>query len=109
MLQTQIFDESRFQNMLIEERDMEIRQLLKQQQEINLIFKDMATLVEDQSEMVDNIRSNITSSTKDVNKATKFLNEAEKEQKTGLKLALGILVATITTVSAATLAIIFGT
>ena len=108
-MQTQIYNHSDFQNMFIEERDGEIRQLLKQQQEINLIFKDMATLVEDQSEMVDDIRSNITSSTKDVNKATKFLNEAEKEQKTGLKLAFGILVATMTTVSAATLAVIFGT
>lgn len=108
-MQTQISNHSDFQNMLIEERDMEMRQLLKQQQEINLIFKDMATLVEDQGEMVDDIRSNITSSTKEVDKATKFLNEAEKEQKTGLNLALGILVATMTTVSAATLAIIFGT
>ena len=104
MLQYNQYD---FQNMIIAEREQEIRQLLKQQQDVNAIFKDIATLVEDQGEVVDDIRSNITSSAKDVTKGTKFLEEAEESQKTGIKLALGILIATITTISAATLGIIF--
>lgn len=98
-----------FQNMVIEERNQEIRQLLIQQQEINEIFKNIATLVDDQAELVDDIRSNITSSVKNVDKGTKYLEEAEESQKTGIKLALGILIATATAVSASVLGVIFGT
>ncbi len=97
-----------FQNMIIEERNQEIKELLKQQQEINNIFKDIAILVDEQGEIVDDIRSNITSSVREVDKGTKYLGEAEESQKTGIKLTLAILVATATTVTASILGVIFG-
>ena len=111
MMQTQVYNEFKYdyQNVLIYEREQEIRELLKQQQEINQIFKDIAILVEEQGEMVDNIRSNITSSNKEIKEADKHLEEAEKEQKHGIKLALGVLAAVVTTISATTLGVIFGT
>jgi syntaxin 7 len=109
MIEVKHNNDYEFQNMLIEERDREIRMLLQQQKDINVIFKDLATLVDDQGEMIDDIRSNITSSNQNVKQANKDLGEAEESQKTGIKLALGILVAIVTTISATTLGVILGT
>lgn len=95
-----------YQNMIIEERDQEMRQILQQQNDINQIFKDLATLVEDQGEMVDDIRSNITSSKVDVKKGGKHLEEAEESQKTGIQIALGVLAAVVTGVTASIVAVL---
>ncbi len=87
-----------FQNNIIEERDREIRVISKQMQEVNNIMKSVAQLVDEQGDVVDTIRNNIKNSDVDVAKGKKSLEEAEESQKTGNKIALGVLIATTITV-----------
>ncbi len=87
-----------FQNNIIEERDREIRVISKQMQEVNNIMKSVAQLVDEQGDVVDTIRNNIKNSEVDVAKGKKSLEEAEESQKTGNKIALGVLIATTITV-----------
>jgi len=70
-----------FQDGLIHDRDQEIRAIQAQMMEINEIFKNVATLVDEQGELVDDIRSNITSANSNVVIAVHEVGEAEKLQE----------------------------
>eukprot|EP01129_Flabellula_baltica_P005518 TRINITY_DN2008_c0_g1_i1.p1 TRINITY_DN2008_c0_g1~~TRINITY_DN2008_c0_g1_i1.p1 ORF type:complete len:142 (-),score=31.56 TRINITY_DN2008_c0_g1_i1:22-447(-) len=69
-------EEVRIQDALIQERDIEIRKIQSQMQELNEIFKDLATIVLEQGEMVDNIGLNIRSAGKNITKGNKNLDDA---------------------------------
>ncbi len=87
-----------FQNMLIDEREKEIKSISKQMLEVNSIMKSVAELVDEQGEVVDTIRNNISGSNADVKSGKKNLEEAEESQKTGTKIAIGVLIATVISV-----------
>jgi len=70
-----------FQDALIHDRDQEIRAIQGQMSEINEIFKNVATLVDEQGELVDDIRSNISSANSNVVVAVHEVQEAEKLQE----------------------------
>jgi syntaxin 7 len=87
-----------FQNVIIEERDKEIRELSKQFIEINEMMGTISTLVSQQGEIVDNIFTNIEDSKNNVDDAKKDLHEAEESQKTGNKIAWWVAIATAVSV-----------
>ena len=65
----------------IEEREKEIRELQKQQQDINEIFKYVSEIVKKQQPYVDNIESNIESTKEYTSKGVEELEKASKQQK----------------------------
>lgn len=73
--------EREFQDSLIHDRDQEIRAIQAQMLEINEITKNVATLVDEQGEIVDDIHSNITKANANVVVAVHEVAEAEKLQE----------------------------
>jgi len=73
--------EREYQDILIHERDKEIKAIQNQMGEVNEIFKHLASLVDEQGEIVDNIQSNITSAGSHVEIATSEVKEAERLQE----------------------------
>lgn len=69
-----------FQDSLIRQRDVEIREIQGQMIEVNEIFKDLARLVDDQAGMVDNIETNIISAAENVKVAKEEVAKAEESQ-----------------------------
>jgi len=77
----QIEGERDFQNALIEEREEGIKQIETTIQEVNEIFIDLATLVNEQSPMIDNIESHIDSAVSNVSRGVVELRQAADYQK----------------------------
>jgi len=81
----------------LQERERSIRQLESDILDVNTIFKDLATLVHDQGEMIDSIEANVESTHVRVQEGTEHLRQAEtyknKARKKKLCLALvGLIV-----------------
>jgi len=69
------------QDDLINERDREIKVITSQMRDVNDIFKSLAQLVEEQSEMVDHIQVNISNANSNVAIAVSEIGQAEKIQE----------------------------
>jgi len=78
-------DDADFQESLIHERDREIKTIQGQVIQVNEIFREVARLVEDQGEMVENIQTNISHVTMNVKSANEDLGEANKSQQSSRK------------------------
>lgn len=94
----QIHDNYKFQDMLIEEREQAINELFQQQLECHELMKNIQFLVDEQGEVIDDIRTAIEASSKDVNDGKQSLVKAEEHQKTNIKLTLYVLLTTTITV-----------
>ena len=68
------------QDAFITERDVEIHEIKKEMVQVNLLFKEMATLINSQGEVVDSIANNISYASQNVNDAKNSLIEAEKTE-----------------------------
>jgi len=99
-------DDILFQNVIIEERDKEIHEISQQFYEINEIMQTMAQLVEQQGDIVDDIRSNIQKTDENVCGAKADIKEAEESQKKSMMLELIALAGTAGTVLITTLLVI---
>jgi len=73
--------DTEFQDSIIDQRDKDIKNIQVQMVQVNEIFKDLAKLVEDQTEVVDSIRTNITQTSMHTSDATKEIKEASKHQE----------------------------
>lgn len=84
----------------LRERERAIRQLESDIVDVNTIFKDLATLVHEQGEMVDSIEQNVESTHIRVHEGTEHLRQAEmyktKSRKKKFILAIiGIIILAI--------------
>jgi syntaxin 7 len=71
----------RFNDQLIEERERGIAEIQQQIGEVNEIFQDLAVLVNEQGNMIDDIEANIVSTAMRTKEAQKELTKADKSQK----------------------------
>jgi len=78
-------DETDFQDAIIYEREKEIKEIQVQMIQVNEIFKDLAKLVEDQGEMVDNIQTNISNVAAHVGTAVVEVKDAHTMQQSSRK------------------------
>merc|ERR1719192_3006243 len=105
--QTQMMIEEEDRLRALEDRERAMRQLESDITDVNTIFKDLATMVHEQGEVIDSIESNIESTTVQVTTGTEQLRQAavyqNKARRKKIILALiglvilGILIAIITT------------
>jgi syntaxin 7 len=79
LLQTE--GELRFNEALINERDQAITEITGQIGEVHQIFQDLAVLVHDQGEMMDDIESNITRAATQTQDAHVQIIRAERSQR----------------------------
>jgi syntaxin 7 len=77
----QLENERDFQSALIEEREQGIKQIETSIHEVNQIFIDLATLVNEQSPMIDNIENHIDSAVSNVSRGVVELRQAAEYQK----------------------------
>eukprot|EP01105_Mastigella_eilhardi_P014452 TRINITY_DN3294_c0_g1_i2.p1 TRINITY_DN3294_c0_g1~~TRINITY_DN3294_c0_g1_i2.p1 ORF type:complete len:170 (+),score=69.16 TRINITY_DN3294_c0_g1_i2:412-921(+) len=98
----QIEEQRKFNDSLITEREEGIKMLETKVLEVNDIFRDLSTLVQEQGVMIDNIESNIEVSLERTTKGVGELEQAQKYAKKSTKklwclliLALGFLVVAI--------------
>jgi hypothetical protein len=68
------------QDDLIQDRDREIKHIQGQMRDVNDIFKSLAQLVEEQSEIVDHIQVNISNANANVSAAVIDITDADKLQ-----------------------------
>lgn len=66
---------------IIDERDRECREIKRDMNEVNQLFKDIADLINNQGDAVDSIRNNIQNANENVKCGTDKLIKAEKEQE----------------------------
>jgi t-SNARE complex subunit (syntaxin) len=92
---------------LIEEREQGMRELESQMTEINEIFKDIATMVNDQGHALDSIEQNLTYTRDHVEEGTTQLTHASRYQKSARNKAFCLLI--IVVIVAAILAIVLAT
>merc|ERR1711864_59063 len=91
----------------LQERERSMRQLESDIVDVNTIFKDLATWVHEQGDIVDSIESNIESTTVQVTAGTEQLRQAHDYQNKARRkkiiltvvglVILGILIAVIAT------------
>ena len=74
-------DEIEFHDVLIEEREKGIREIQNQVAEVGEIFQDLAVLVNEQGDMVDDIESHITSTHANTDQAGREIGRAASHQK----------------------------
>lgn len=79
--QLRVDGELEYNNLLIEEREQDIKEIQQQIGEVNEIFQDLAVLVHDQSDLVDDIEANIVTSHDHTRTANKELKVAAKHQR----------------------------
>ncbi|XP_065578179.1 syntaxin-12-like [Artemia franciscana] len=85
---------------ILRERERAIRQLESDIVDVNTIFKDLATMVHEQGEMIDSIEANVESATMRVEEGTNQLRTASNYQtkarkKKAILLGIGILILVI--------------
>ncbi|KAL4535242.1 hypothetical protein Ndes2526B_g06141 [Nannochloris sp. 'desiccata'] len=83
LLQTE--GELQFNEALIDERDQAITEITGQIGEVHQIFQDLAVLVHDQGEMMDDIESNITRAATQTQDAHVQITRAERSQRKARK------------------------
>jgi syntaxin 7 len=80
-LQVQLQDsEVQFNSLLIESRDTELQEIQESMLQVNEIFRDLGTLVNEQSYLLDNIESHVDSVAVSVENANGELRSAAKYQ-----------------------------
>lgn len=92
------YEDALFQDVIIQERHDAIVDLCKQQEECLELMKNLATLTDEQGEMIDDLRSNITLSNKHVKDGVESLEKADKYQETNNNLTFYVLIGTIVSV-----------
>ncbi|CAG8501638.1 10661_t:CDS:2 [Paraglomus occultum] len=81
-LQLQVIgNELEYNEALIEEREEEIRGIEQGINELNEVFRDLATLVTEQQHMLDNIETNVSNITDNVRNAAEEVSIASRHQK----------------------------
>jgi len=74
-------NERDFQDQIIQQREEEIQIIQQQMRQVNDIFRDLATLIQEQGEMIDNISFNIDTSHKNVKDGAQSLVDANQSSK----------------------------
>lgn len=69
-----------FSSQLIAEREEGIKQIESTMLEVNEIYKDLAVIVDDQGQQLDNIEANMTSADTHVERGVAHLNQASRHQ-----------------------------
>jgi syntaxin 7 len=82
-----------FNNALIEEREQGILEIQQQIGEVNEIFQDLAVLVNEQGQMIDDIEANIVSTAVRTKDAQRELTKADKSQKAARNKMICVAVA----------------
>ncbi|GBG67871.1 hypothetical protein CBR_g990 [Chara braunii] len=77
----QLDTELTFNEAVIEERDQGIREIQHQIVEVNEIFKDLAVLVHEQGQMIEDIETNIENTAGSTTQAVKQVAKASKSQR----------------------------
>ena len=85
--------EMEFNNALIEEREQGILEIQQQIGEVNEIFQDLAVLVNEQGQMIDDIEANIVSTAVRTKDAQRELTKADKSQKAARNKMICVAVA----------------
>ncbi|XP_013381832.1 syntaxin-16 isoform X4 [Lingula anatina] len=81
--------------VVVQQREREIAQIVRSIQDLNEIFKDIATLVTDQGTILDRIDYNIEKTSVQVDEGLKQLQKAEKYQKKNRKMLVIVVLAVI--------------
>ena len=86
-----------FNNALIEEREQGILEIQQQIGEVNEIFQDLAVLVNEQGQMIDDIEANIVSTAVRTKDAQRELTKADKSQKAARNkmICLAVVIAVV--------------
>mmetsp|Transcript_30600 Transcript_30600/g.49269 ORF Transcript_30600/g.49269 Transcript_30600/m.49269 type:complete len:295 (-) Transcript_30600:193-1077(-) len=89
--------EMEFNNALIEEREAGILEIQQQIGEVNEIFQDLAVLVNEQGQMIDDIEANIVSTAVRTKDAQRELTKADKSQKAARNkmICLAVVIAVV--------------
>lgn len=98
-----------FQDAIFFERNAEIQEIQKEMQEVNLLFKDMANLINQQGDLVDSIQDHIQHSSQNVRDGNDSLIKAENEADKSNTLTCwiaGIVASTVGVGTAITTALI---
>lgn len=74
-------DEVDFQNSMVLERESEIQNIEQGVNEINMIFKDLGTLVSQQGAQLDTVEDNISNLAQNSENASKQLKKADEHQR----------------------------
>ena len=74
------------QSKLLRKREQEITSIVQSIQDLNMIFKELATMVSEQGEMVDRIDVNIEHASIKVDEGLRQLQQAHKHQKANRKM-----------------------
>jgi len=74
------------QSKLLRKREQEITSIVQSIQDLNTIFKELATMVSEQGEMVDRIDVNIENASIKVDEGLRQLQQAHKHQKANRKM-----------------------
>eukprot|EP01137_Pigoraptor_chileana_P001311 Opistho-2@38766 len=90
--QQQLDHEIEYNESLIIEREREIREIEHAIIEVNEIFRDLASIIADQGQLIDNIEANIESSSVNVEKGTEELVSASDYQKSARKKMCCLLI-----------------
>jgi len=88
-------DDTDFQDSLMHERERDIKVIQGQVIEVNEIFRDLARLVEDQGELVENIQTNISNVVINVKTASEEVKEANTLQQSSRKKLCCILLGVV--------------
>ena len=89
--------EMEFNNALIEEREQGILEIQQQIGEVNEIFQDLAVLVNEQGQMIDDIEANIVSTAVRTKDPQRELTKADKSQKAARNkmICLAVVIAVV--------------
>jgi len=103
--QQMLHNELDFNDNIIAEREEGIREIESTINEVNIIFRDLAELVNDQGQMMDNVENNVSQTVVRTDQANQELNKASGYQKSARTKMCCLLL--IILIVAAVLAIIF--
>lgn len=98
--------EQQFNDMLIQDREQDIRAIEKTVLEVNEIFVDLSRLVVDQGVLIDNIESNVEKANAQVDTGVSELRQASEYQKSA-RTKLCILALIVLVVVAAVVLVVY--
>ncbi|XP_076341415.1 syntaxin-7-like isoform X2 [Tachypleus tridentatus] len=105
--QTTIQMEEEVDITLLEEREQAVKKLESDIVDVNQIFKDLASMVHEQGDMIDSIEANVESTSIKVEEGTQHLVKARQHQAKARKKKCCLLVFGLIVISAVVLVIIF--
>jgi len=105
----QLENERDFQDAIIHQRDDEIKAIQQQMRDVNIIYKDIAGLVQMQGEMVDNIMLNISGAERNVKVAVDDVSLAQKHhnKSRGKLCFLAICITVVVAVAVVVVPVLF--